>query len=256
MPRDGEGFSVEEVARARPTLDVVPGEIDQLATAAEAALRTSGLPIFQRGDALVIPVSCDVPAAHGRMTLAAGLKELSPAGLVDHLAQAACFQHWNARSKKMTPTNPPGLVASVILSRSGHWTLPTIAGVITTPTLRPDGSLLDAPGYDAATRLYYVPDPALTLPPLKQKPARKDAEAALETLESLLTDFPFVSKVDKAVALSGLITPVMRGMIQVAPITGIRARTPGSGKSFLVDLATAIRTCRPSQVVAAGDYEE
>ena len=160
MPRDEDGFTVEEVARPRPTLDVVPGEIDQLATAAEAALRGSGLPIFQRGSSLVVPVSHDVPAAHGRMTIAAGLKELSGPGVVDHLAQAACFQHWNARSRKMTPTNPPGLVASIILSRSGHWTLPNVAGVITTPTLRPDGSVLTAAGYDIATRLYHVPDPA------------------------------------------------------------------------------------------------
>ncbi len=256
MPRDGEGFSVEEVARERPTLDVVPGEIDQLATAAEAALCSSGLPIFQRGNALVIPVSHDVPAAHGRMTLAAGLKELSSPGLVDHLAQAACFQHWNARSKKMTPTNPPGLVASVILSRCGQWTLPTISGVITTPTLRPDGSLLTAPGYDVATRLYHVPDPALRLPVIKPKPTREDALAALKLLESLLDEFPFVADVDKAVALSGLISPPLRGMLPVVPLHAIRASTPGTGKSFLVDLASAISTARPCPVLAAGEKDE
>ncbi len=256
MPRDGDGFTVQEVARQRPTLDVTPGEIDQLATAAEAALRTSGLPIFQRGDSLVIPVSHDVPAAHGRMTLAAGLKELNAPGLVDHLAQAACFQHWNARSKKMTPTNPPGLVASVILSRSGHWTLPTIAGVITTPTLRPDGSLLTAPGYDTATRLYHVPDPALRLPAVKSKPTRDDAVTALKLLESLLDEFPFVADVDKAVALSGLISPPLRGMLPVVPLHAIRASTPGTGKSFLVDLASSISTGRPCPVLAAGEKDE
>ena len=256
MPRDGEGFSVEEVARARPTLDVVPGEIDQLATTAEAALRDSGLPIFQRGTSIVVPVSHEVPAAHGRMTLAAGLKELSAPGVIDHLAQAAGFQNWNARSKKMTACNPPGLVASIILSRSGQWTLPNVAGVITTPTLRPDGSVLTATGYDAATRLYHVPDPQLRMSVIKSKPTRKDAEDALTLLNSLLTDFPFVAAEDRAVVLSGLLTPLLRGMLPVAPLHAIRASTAGTGKSYLVDLASACSTARPCPVLAAGEKED
>ena len=124
MPRDGEGFVIEEVARIRPVLDVVPGDIDQLATASEAALRESGLPIFQRGESIVVPVSYDVPAAHGRMTVAAGLKELTATGIMDHMAQAAIFQHWNQRKNKMVPCNPPALAAGFILSRCGKWTLP------------------------------------------------------------------------------------------------------------------------------------
>ncbi len=261
MPRDlseGEAIvaSVREQNATRPTLDVVPGEIDQLATAAEAALRESGLPIFQRGSSLVVPVSHDVPAAHGRMTIAAGLKELSGPGVVDHLAQAACFQHWNARSRKMTPTNPPGLVASIILSRGGQWTLPNVAGVITTPTLRPDGSVLTAAGYDVATRLYHVPDPVLRMQQIKPQPTRRDALAALAVLDSLLTDFPFVAAEDRAVALSGLLTPMLRGMLPVAPLHAIRASTAGTGKSYLVDLASACSTARPCPVLAAGDKED
>ena len=256
MPRDGAGFTIEEVQQIRPVLDVIPGEIDQLATAAESALRTSGLPIFQRGTSIVTPVSHNVPAAHGRMTVAAGLKEVCSVGMVDHLAQAAHFQHWNARSKKMVPCNPPNLVANVILSRSGVWTLPSIAGVITTPTLRPDGSLLIEPGYDAASRLYHVADATLRLPHIPEKPTKEDAEAALDLLGSLLREFPFVSDVDKAVAYSGLITPIMRGMLPVAPLHAIRASTAGTGKSFLVDIASACNTGRPCPVLAAGDGDE
>jgi hypothetical protein len=261
MPRDGsEGAEIVADVRAqsanRPTLDVVAGEIDQLATAAEAALRKSGLPIFQRGASIVVPVSHEVPAARGRMTLAAGLKELGAPGMIDHMAQAACFQQWNARSKKMVACNPPGNVASIILSRYGRWTLPSVAGVITTPTLRPDGSLLTAAGYDAQTRLYHVPDLNLRLPAIKPKPTKADAQAALKLLDNLLTDFPFVAPVDRAVALSGLITPTMRGMLQVAPLTAVRASTAGTGKSFLVDLASALSTARPCPVLAAGEKDE
>ena len=34
------------------------------------------------------------------------------------------------------------------LLRKGQWQFPKVAGVITTPTLRPDGTILDQPGYD------------------------------------------------------------------------------------------------------------
>ena len=257
MPRDDVGFQIEEVARARPVLRVIAGEIDVLATDAEAALRDSGLPVFQRGTSIVVPVSHDVPAAHGRMTVAAGLKELNTPGVIDHLNQAACFQRWNIRSKKMVPCDPPSLVASIIQSRSGKWTLPTVAGVITTPTLRPDGSILDAPGYDAATRLYHVPDPQLSMPVVKPRPSKTDAEAALKVLSDLLVEFVFADKrVDRAVALSGLMSPGLRGMLPVVPLHGIRASTAGSGKTFLVDLASAISTARSCPVLSAGEKDE
>ena len=269
MPRDdvsGAAIVDELVPKIdkRPTIEVVNGKIDLLATAAEAALKNSGLPLFQRGASLVVPVSFEVPAGGGRMTLAAGLKEISSPALVDHLAQAAHFERFDARAKKAIPCNPPGLVASIILSRSGRWTLPNIAGVITTPTLRPDGSLLTAPGYDPATRLYYEPDPALRLPVMKAKPTKADAEAALKLLDSLLIDFPFVvdegenppPSASRAVALSGMISPNLRGMLPVVPAHAVAASTPGTGKSFYVDIASAIHTGRPCPVLAAGEKEE
>jgi len=247
---------VEEITRARPVLDVVAGEIDTLATAAEAALKDSGLPVFQRGASLVVPVSHDVPAAGGKMTVAAGLKELSTPGLIDHMAQSACFQHWNMRSKKMVPRDPPAQVASIILSRSGKWTFPNIAGVITTPTMRPDGSILTEPGYDGATRLYHIADPTLRLPAIPFAPSKVQAVRALERLNGLLEEFNFVAAVDRAVALSGLITPTLRGMLSVSPMHAITASTAGSGKSYVVDIASGISTGRPCPALTPGDRDD
>jgi hypothetical protein len=45
-------------------------------------------------------------------------------------------------------------------------------------------------------------------------------------------------------------------MIPAAPLHGIRASTAGSGKTFLVDLASAIATGRPCPVLAAGEKDE
>ena len=50
--------------------------------------------------------------------------------------------------------------------------------MITTPTLRPDGTILAKPGYDPATQLWYAPDSHLAMPPLIENPTRDQAELA------------------------------------------------------------------------------
>ena len=55
----------------------------------------------------------------------------------------------------------------------------------------------------------------------------------------------------KAVALSALITPVVRGAIGVAPLHALRATTARSGKSYLVDVVSAICAGGPCPVISA-----
>ncbi len=240
----------------RPIIKVLAGKLDRLATEAERVLKGSGLPVFQRGSALVRPVTYEVPASRGRTTVSAGLASMVQASMIDTYAQIAQWVRYDARSKAWLATDPPAMVASVHLSRAGSWTVPPVAGVITTPTLRPDGSVLLEPGYDAATRLYYVPDPTLRLPALADRPTRKDAEEAIRLLVALLASFPFVSPVALSVALSMLITPIVRGALSVAPLHAAKASTAGTGKSYLVDLASAIGTGRPCPVAAAAQNPE
>jgi putative DNA primase/helicase len=108
--------------------------------------------------------------------------------------------------------------------------------------LRPDGSILSEPGYDAATQLYLAPGPGIKLPDIACKPTFDDAHDALYALEELFVEFPFVDEVDRSVALSALITPVIRSAIDVAPMHAISAPIYGSGKSFLMNTASAIAT--------------
>ena len=235
----------------RPLIRIAAGKLAELATQAEAVLKASGLPVFQRGAMLVQPISAEVPASRGRMTVSAALSELTQPAWLDLLSQVARWEKYDGRSEDWIAADPSGIIAAVHLSRAGSWTLPRIAGVVTTPTLRPDGSLLTGAGYDPATRLYHVQDPTLRLRDIPDRPTRSDAETALGRLKWLLTGFPFVSEVDRAVALSLLITPVVRGALSVAPLHAVKANTAGTGKSYLVDLASAITTGRPCPVVAA-----
>ena len=122
------------------------------------------------------------------------------------------------------------------------------------PTLRHDGTILSQPGYDPATGLLLVCKPVL--PPMPEQPTRDDAVAALDLLLGLLDEYPFVSDVDRSVALSALITPVVRGAMMVAPLHAALAPTRGTGKSHLFDTAAAIATGERCPIINAGSKEE
>ncbi|WP_376094596.1 hypothetical protein ACE7GA_01440 [Roseomonas sp. CCTCC AB2023176] len=269
---EAAGKAVEEDAppttdrEGRPVVRVAAGELDRMTTEAEAAMVAAGVPVYQRGHELVRPVTREVAASHGRTTIAAGLGVLNFAAVRDVLCGVTTFQRFDKRSKDWVTVDPPGDVASILLSREGRWQLRSIAGVVTTPTLRPDGSLILEPGYDPATRLYHAADPHLRLTPTATKatPTKGDAEAALALLRGLLAEFPFVKGGGEgeppegtalSVALSACITPVVRGALSIAPMHAFRASTAGTGKSYMVDVASMIATGRPCPVTSVAPEE-
>jgi putative DNA primase/helicase len=90
----------------------------------------------------------------GRRTIdVPGILSVSPPFLELLLAMAASWQRFDARRQVMVPIDPPLPVVNQILAMAGEWPFNPIVGVIGCPTLRPDGSLLDRPGYDDATGL-------------------------------------------------------------------------------------------------------
>jgi putative DNA primase/helicase len=236
-----------------PTIQINNGELSCLATRGEQLLISAGVPIYQRGGKLVRPIIEIADATRGRKTSVVQLKELDATYLRDLLCRHARWKKLGVRSKKPVPINPPAEIAETILARTGDWNFPSIAGVISAPTMRPDGSLLTEPGYDEVTRLLLVEPP--TMPPIPGEPTRKDAKQALDLLESLLVGFPFDDDVARSVALSAMITPVVRGAFPVTPMHTSRAPVAGSGKSFLFDTVSAIAIGQPMPVISTGKNE-
>lgn len=250
----GSVVRLVEKTTERPTIRIVAGELSEIATAAERVLIESGLPIYERGRFLVRPVVQEVDASHGRRTRVAQFATVESVYLRDLLARVARWEKFNIRKKEWVAADPPGDVAPTILSRYGEWSFPVVVGVITTPTLRPDGAIFSDEGYDPATRLILVAPPEL--PPIPGEPSRDDALAALAFLESLLEEFPLIDGPSLSVALSVMITPVVRGAFPVAPMHIARAPVAASGKSYLFDVAAAIAIGQPCPVMAAGRTEE
>ncbi len=233
-----------------------PAKPDVASDNAEMALIESGLPLFHRGGELVEPCVERVQAYGGDETQIVTLKGVEEPRLLDLIAQSSEWEKFDRRERKALPCAPPPIAARMLLARAGHWNLSHISGTVTTPTLRPDGSILSEPGYDKQTQLYHVADQKIALPPMSKKPTRKEALAALALLESVIAEFPFADdKLDKAVALSALMTPVLRPALDVSPMHAIKAPTYGSGKSYLVNCASAIAIGAACPVTTAGKDE-
>ena len=212
--------------------------------------------IFQRAEQLVRPGHSEVTAADGRTTIAAGLHVLQRPALIEELARVAEWQTYDGRSKSWKVKDPPGAVAAVLAARVGRWHLRSVAAITTCPTLRADGSVLSAPGYDSLTRIYHMPDPSLRMPALVDRPTKNDAKDAVELLSDLLNEFPFVADADRSVALSLIVSAVVRGALGMVPVHAFTAPTPGTGKSYIPDVVAAIVSGRWCPVITPGRTEE
>lgn len=115
----------------------------------------------------------------------------------------------------------------------------TLRGVVHSPFLRPDGSIVTAPGYDRSTRLLHLPPVGLVLPEIPVQPTCEDVALAAKVLSGVVAEFPFVTDHDRANYIGALILgPLLRPIVPPPyPITALSAHMAGSGKTLLAQIA-------------------
>ncbi|CAO3416505.1 hypothetical protein [Azospirillum argentinense] len=240
---------------ARPLIRIIAGELPRVVDDAEAALLKGNAPLYQRGGLIVRPVFEEVKGASGHSFRAPQLVTASEPNVAEWMGLTANFEKFDGRSHDFVPCDCPEKVAQTYLARRGAWRLRRLAGIIDAPTLRADGSILDAPGYDEATGLLFEPH-GVEFPPIPSEPTQAEAADALKVLTDLVSTFPFVADADRSVALSAILTALIRRSLPTAPLHGFSAPTAGSGKSLLVDIAALVATGRRVPVIAQGKTEE
>jgi hypothetical protein len=147
-------------------------------------------------------------------------------------------------------------VARTLLSAAGHWPhVPPLAGIVETPTLRGDGSLIDRAGYDVASGLYYDPN-GIDYPPIAELPTRQAALAALALIREILAGFPFCDGPAEAVAISAILTALVRRVLRSAPLFVFTAPKMGSGKTLLATVVAYIVTGRPPPMMSQAEDPE
>jgi putative DNA primase/helicase len=71
-----------------------------------------------------------------------------------------------------------------------------------------------------------------------------------------LAEFPFVEKIDRSVALSGILTAFDRRAMATAPLHAFTSPIAGTGKSLLVDIASILTSGELAPVISQGKTEE
>jgi putative DNA primase/helicase len=254
----------QHLANDKPTIRITGGSLPEIVDEAERILMERDHEIFQRGDFLVRPARQMIDIADQRQTSAMRLVPVTAVHLAERLTRVIDFRKYDARSKKWVSIDCPPIVATTYLGRIGNWKLPVLTGIVDAPTLRRDGSILDKPGYDKCTGILYMPSENFEKVP--EYPTKHAARRALNHQISLIADFPFVDKhgddamgkpsPSRSIALSAILTAIIRRSIPKAPLHAFTSPVMGSGKSKLVDIASMIATGHEAPVIAQGKTEE
>ena len=159
----GASAAVAPAPGMRRIIQLIEGERHRVVDEAEEALiAAGGFDIYQRDAIMVRPVMHRLPAAnrHGikRATAAWRLMPVKPLYLIEMLGRVARFQSYDRRRGDWVDKDCPSVIGETLLAREGVWNVPVLLGVVHTPQLRADGSLLTTPGYDPQTHLLFKPD--------------------------------------------------------------------------------------------------
>ncbi len=198
-----------------------------------AALRSAGN-CYQRGGGLVQVVE-NVPPPKGivRPKDAPRIAPIERPRLRELLASVAAWE-MPGGDNGLTPCHPPDWAVRAVEAR-GQWQgIRHIEAVVESPALRADGTILQAPGYDPATGLYFRPE--ITFPPVLDRPKLADAQRARDELLEVVADFPFGNEFHRAAWMSGVLTPLAQFAFHgPAPLHLVDANVRGCGKSLSTD---------------------
>ncbi len=182
------------------------------------------------------------------------IRELPEPVLDDRLDRAANFY----RSTKKRGAVRADLSKRYVQRIRETIDLPPLDSIVEVPVLREDGSVLDEPGYDESSRLYYRPDESLDVPEVPDDPTGEEIERAKGTIWKPLQDFPFVNQASKANALALMLTPIVRPQLgaQNVPLAVVDATVQGTGKTLLVNVVSLTATGRTAATMNAPDGDE
>jgi hypothetical protein len=245
-----------QIGHSRPFVKVTT-ELYENVDAAVAALRAD-TNLYQRDGRLVhvtkvskeeAEASPHVESDDGEFhrQLVEGSPQIRETGLStvrERLSRVAVFQKYIESTGKWKPILPTDSIVSAVHAR-GEWVgIRPIIGVVETPTLRPDGTVMQTPGYDPSTSYLYTP--SASFPDVKDEMATQEhARWALQFLNDVFVDFPYISPAHRSVAVAAILTLVARPAIAGSiPAFLFDASTRGSGKTLQTDSIATVATGR------------
>lgn len=224
---------------SRPLIEISTAE---WAVVDSACLALANDPeIFQRGGRLV---------RISESSSSYKIEELPPATLRERLTRYGRFVRM--KGDEESPSHPPDWCTAAVYHR-GKWDgLRDLKGITEYPIVRPDGTILDKPGFDQATG-FVLTRKVKT----KVLDSEKDAIRAVSVLLELIEDFPVATPAHQSAWLAALLTPLARAAYDgPTPLFLADANCPASGKGLLFHVICAILTGRRMAIASYSNEEE
>jgi len=194
-----------------------------------------------------------VGGKHDRPTVA---QDLTVDTISRESAETAFWMKLMDKGRIIQPVFPPSPVMKNMLADPDP-PLPQIRRITSAPVFGPQGEFSTTPGYNPDT-FHFFDDRGLVIPAVSTAPAKTDVDRAVRfLLDEFLVDFPFVSRSEVAHALSLLLNPFVRDMIDgPTPLYLIEAPTAGTGKGLLASVLLYPALGVPPMLMTQSDNEE
>jgi len=152
---------------------------------------------------------------------------------------------------------PPKYVVSYIKGvPTEQLHFPVFTGFVRTPVLKPDGSILQRPGYDADTGLVYMPSEGMERCNVLETPTYADALEKVAFIEDYIGEFCYKTGADRANAYGLLLSPFIRPYIKGhIPLALIDAPEAGTGKGLLSSSFCLIWTSEEPTLLSLSESE-
>ena len=255
IPREAEKKS--DLPKIRIGVDILA-----CAKAGEAALGKSGVEVFARGGGIgLVRLIRDPAIPDAEIVREKGTPVIDVVGDSYGRALLSSVARWTYQDEDEEEkfVSPPADICKTVLDLGAWPHVRPLTGIVTAPVLRPDGSILQTPGYDASTGILAEFD-GKAFPPVPDNPTQDDAIKALADLAEGFCDFPFIDRdegTDKSAALAGILSVFARPAIPgCVPLFAWRATTAGTGKSLGVDVISIIASGRIAARMADCEHED
>lgn len=227
------GGATYRLEAALQIIEVHPGQMRKATEAVLACMRADGR-FFDCGGVLV--------------TVHAGQLQVIDEHMLELMLGDLRFLRPDAKGH-LKPIDPPVRLLRQILSLGAQRRLNPLTAVLNRPILNAEGKLLDRPGYHAAEGLYLdfeVED----WPAIPDSLSDEEARAALDVIWTPFRDFPLVDAASRGALLAGILTAILRAVLQTAPMFVGDAPVMGTGKTSSIETVASIGAGRAVSVSA------
>ncbi|WZP00400.1 hypothetical protein EP7_002042 [Isosphaeraceae bacterium EP7] len=150
---------------------------------------------------------------------------------------------------------PPTYAPSSLIERKTWPKIRYLNGIVHSPTIRLDGTLLCQPGYDDVSKLIY--DTPENLGPIDWRSPIATGPENAEILLGLVGEFPWPDRRHAVAWLSSVLTLVARYWINgTAPMFVADANSSGAGKSHLAQIGSLIARGTPATLTSYSANDE